>query len=76
MCASCGLTYDAFRSGLTYDEVWTWGYNADIAQAEQKSSGVVLRRMARLKRQMWTEHTKSCRKVNARTEFAFSLGEE
>ncbi|MEQ8888930.1 MAG: hypothetical protein RID93_14930, partial [Sandaracinaceae bacterium] len=55
-CECCGLTYDRFRTGVTYAEAYHW-----IAwNREHTSRRAVLRAMGSHKRDMWALHLEEC----------------
>lgn len=51
------MTYDEFRTGMTYDDVWRmlWVDSDDRTKWVRKSKGVVLRLFRDLKQAMWDE---------------------
>lgn len=54
-CPICGVTYQKFRTGLTYPEVYmiVWDH-------PQKRRNTVLGRWREMKLGMWDEHIKQC----------------
>ncbi len=61
-CPVCGLRYDDFRTGLTYQEVWQmfWVTSADSADWKYKRRNTVLGKWHELKKNMWVEHLYVC----------------
>jgi len=61
-CPICGLAYDAFRSGLTYAEVYAqfWVDDDDPSTWCNKRRRTVLGRWHELKLDLWTEHLDAC----------------
>ena len=65
----CGMTYDAFRTGLTFREVWQmlWVNSEDSSEWKYKRRHTVLGLWHQIKKQMWAEHLEYC-KVCKETE--------
>jgi len=62
-CECCGLTYDEFRTGLSFGEVagMLWVDNPDPTTWRQKTRHTVLGKWREIKLGMWREHLKMCR---------------
>lgn len=62
VCPECGLTYQDFRTGLTYSEVWLqfWSGDPDPSTWRNKRRHTVLGRWHQIKEDMWKEHLWMC----------------
>jgi hypothetical protein len=61
-CPICGLTYEDFKTGLTFREVWTqfWSGSEDPSTWVNKRRRTVLGRWHQIKEEMWREHLHMC----------------
>ena len=61
-CEHCGLTYEKFRTGLTFKEVRNlyWVNNPDSDTWKYKRRHTVLGKWREIKQKMWIEHLYFC----------------
>lgn len=61
-CPTCGLTYGAFRTGMSYREVFglLMDNSDDPAEWHNKSRHTVLGKWHELKKQWWAHHLEEC----------------
>lgn len=65
-CPHCGVGYRDFRTGLTYQEVYTmlWSSSEDSSNWRYKRRNTVLGLWHQIKVEMWEEHLHLCEKNN------------
>ncbi len=63
MCDKCGLTYDRFRTGLTYADIQDqfWRPEEEPSKWVNKSRHTYLGRWHEIKLKMWEQHIAECR---------------
>lgn len=61
-CPHCGLTYQRFRTGLTYEEVFLffWTSSDDPSEWRYKKRNTVLGKWHQLKKEAWKHHLEEC----------------
>jgi len=64
-CPGCGLKYSAFRTGLTYKEVYDmfWSTSDDPNEWKYKRRSTVLGKWRQVKRELWDRHIYGCAQV-------------
>lgn len=72
-CPSCGLQYDAFRTGLTFRDVFAllWSGSDDPKTWRYKRRHTVLGLWHQIKLEMWNEHKRECAWEEAGDECPF-----
>jgi len=67
-CPHCALTYQKFRTGYSYQDVFEmlWVPSGDPANWVYKRKGSVLRLFKTIKMEMWATHLKTCGKEETR----------
>ena len=65
LCPECGIDYDDFRTGLTYQDVYDmlWRGSEDSSQWRYKRRGTILGKWYQIKKEMWENHTENCNGV-------------
>jgi len=63
MCPFCKITYDDFRTGFTYYDIYHMIFNR-----QYKRRKGVLGKWHELKLEMWNEHLKICEMVSLKVE--------
>lgn len=61
-CPECGVHYDDFRTGHTFEEVrmMLWVFDADSTKWKYKRRRCVLREWRKIKTLMWEYHIATC----------------
>lgn len=61
-CSRCGMHYDAFRTGLTYNDVFLmlWSYSEDPSTWKYKRRHTVLGLWHSIKQDMFRQHVAEC----------------
>jgi hypothetical protein len=64
-CPACGLKYEDFRTGLTFQDVKDtfWSGSDDPADWKYSRRHSVLGRWHQMKLELWTEHTDNCGQI-------------
>lgn len=64
-CDCCGLTYDEFETGETYQSVYDtlWKGSEDPSEWLNKGRHTVLGRWHEIKQDMWRDHLKQCEEM-------------
>lgn len=62
ICSVCGISYDQFRTGLTYRDVYELFCTGsdDPVDWRYKRRHTVLGKWREIKQQMWREHVENC----------------
>ena len=62
-CPHCGVLYRAFRTGMTYREVWAQFWRTeddDRTRWHPKRRHTILGRWHEIKKDLWTDHVRQC----------------
>lgn len=70
ICSLCGLSYDQFRTNLTYSEVQNlfWSTDTDTQTWKYKRRNTVLGKWHQIKLELWAGHLKDCKSAETKPQ--------